>query len=105
MRAPFFNGAIAHRFLPVGLRESGRGWLHRALDEQAPAVAPLRRASDLAPLPEQVELLGAEEALAGQFPAAARGKLRRDTQPVEGAANPFVDRLIAFRGAQGMPPV
>src|SRR5438034_10375474 len=96
MRLPFFNGDVAHRFLPVGLGESDRRRLDRALDQQTVTIATLRRAGDLAPMPEQVELLGADEALAGQFLVAAKGQLCLDTHPGECIANPFMDRSITF---------
>ena len=45
-------------------------------------------------------LLGAGEALARQFLAAAWRKLRLNVQPGKRVANPFMDRLVTFRRAQ-----
>src|SRR5207302_2519318 len=69
---PGFNGDIAHGFLPVGFDERERRRLHRTLNQQALAIATLSGAGNLFPLPKNVKLLHADEALAGQLLAAAR---------------------------------
>src|SRR5207247_7388601 len=78
-----------------------------ALDQEALAIAALRRAGNFSAVPQQVELLagGAGKASAGKFPAAARGQLGRDVESGECVAHPFMDHAITFPGPQRMPPV
>src|SRR5207249_6791038 len=69
---PGFNGDIAHCFLPVSFGKRERRRLHRTLNQQALAIATLGGPGNLFPLPKNVKLLPANEALTGQLLAAAR---------------------------------
>jgi len=63
---PFFTPNRTHGLLPAGLGQGNPDalGLHRALNEQAQPVAPLRRAGDFSPVPEHIELFMAGETLA-----------------------------------------
>ena len=82
-----------------------RGRLDGALDEQTVPGAPLRRACDFAALPDQIKLLGANEALARDAILRARRKFALQPGFLKGIADPFVQTAIAFRSSQCVPRI
>src|SRR5687767_2828854 len=54
---------------------------------------------------EEVELLGADEALPARFFAAARRQFRRGIQPLECGLDPFMNPPIALTSREFIPPM
>ena len=102
---PLLNRGVAHGLLPIDPGKSHWQRLHRSLDEQAEAIAALGGPGNLATLPEQIGLLGADKALSGGFTAGDRIECGFEVESGEGGLEPAMDAGITLRRAELIPVV